>query len=360
MCKSKSDNILLLVLLLHNLIRRSCMSVAEKGLELFREASRDGDGDGGAGGDDSGTCTDRDVSGGGSLNDFKSRHGPSASTSAGLALAQSRVSDMLTGGKEKFRHLVETDGYEAAHTWLQNKVGDICSFLAKYEAETSGSKTLQMKEELEYLKKQLLFLSRAGGPPPVPEIVKGEEHFICRKVPADNSCLFHCFDALFGKTSKSRSQEGAQSWRRRCASFVSSKKTELELVYGSNFVQNYGKEILSRSTWGGAVEIDIVSKLCRSKMKLFDLLNKNELTFECPGATSMSFLILVDGNHYDYLAYSDGVHDQTLFSIHDAAALRRARRFVVQLVRLGGSGAHPWRIDGVLTEAPILRQTSWQ
>ena len=71
----------------------------------------------------------------------------------------------------------------------------------------------------------------------------------------------------------------------------------------------------------------------------------------------MAFLLFDAASHYDFLAWTPPAGESAaLFSVHDEAALRRARRFAGAL-----SEKTIWRTDGVVTDtSKLLRETSWE
>jgi hypothetical protein len=187
---------------------------------------------------------------------------------------------------------------------------------------------------------------------------KNGGRFVQRRVPADNSCLFHCIQRIY------RSGNSPQAIRRQCVDYVNSNKQELSMVAGTEFVNAYEKSMGDDKTWGGAFEINAQCVLRRVRITLFDCANTNEQTFgDSLTALTAAYIIRVDGNHFDYLAYvEDHQDDRNVFSIYDETARRRARRKARQIQEssANGGGRNEWRVDGQIKSVPMLRQTSWE
>jgi len=99
------------------------------------------------------------------------------------------------------------------------------------------------------LAERLSTVERALGPAPLPED-PGEGRFAARRIPADNSCLFHCVSQAF--------TSGAApplALRRRAAAFVAANRSRFSEALGEDVVANYESDMLDPAAWGGAVEV---------------------------------------------------------------------------------------------------------
>jgi hypothetical protein len=240
--------------------------------------------------------------------------------------------------------------HAVVHSTCQKFFNDI-----KFSLQTHTS--TQDQTALQKLQQRVICLSRSIGPPPLHRVVTGTSCFRIRHVPADNSCLFHCFQRLY------RGQESTQELRQQCCQYVKAHKDELSMTAGEEFVTEYATSMGRDTTWGSAFEIFIQCQLRRCRIVLFDVVSRNEQTFNCEDGIeplTVAYLIRVDGNHFDYLAWTSdsGQDDRQVFSIWDEIALRRSRRVVRQVV--GDRADEVWRIDGKETSKPMLRQASWQ
>ena len=278
---------------------------------------------------------------------------------------------------ERFIEKLTTLEYNEAHAWLKHQCQTLHNEIQfkNIVAAKSTPKTLvkpqsfsekqleslakSRQAEFQQLKHQLHLVLRATGPPPVPaDTSKNGGRFVQRRVPADNSCLFHCIQRIY------RSGNSPQTIRRQCVDYVNSNKQELSMVAGTEFVNAYEKSMGDDKTWGGAFEINAQCVLRRVRITLFDCANTNEQTFgESLTALTAAYIIRVDGNHFDYLAYvEDHQDDRNVFSIYDETARRRARRKARQIQEssANGGGRNEWRVDGQIKSVPMLRQTSWE
>ena len=253
---------------------------------------------------------------------------------------------------DRFIEKLTTLEYNEAHAWLKHQ----CQTLHN---EIQFKNIVAANSTPETLVNQLHLVLRATGPPPVPaDTSKNGGRFVQRRVPADNSCLFHCIQRIY------RSGNTPQAIRRQCVDYVNSNKQELSMVAGTEFVNAYEKSMGDDKTWGGAFEINAQCVLRRVRITLFDCANTNEQTFgESLTALTAAYIIRVDGNHFDYLAYvEDHQDDRNVFSIYDETARRRARRKARQIQEssANGGGRNEWRVDGQIKSVPMLRQTSWE
>nr|CAJ2482513.1 unnamed protein product [Leishmania braziliensis] len=164
--------------------------------------------------------------------------------------------------------------------------------------------------------------------PPAPE----KAHFTRRRCPADNSCLFHA--CAYVLHDKSRT-EGPQI-RQECVKAV--------LDHPEMFNRNtlgmdpvaYAMWLSGKDSWGGAIELEILSFLYQTEIFALDLQSVSLQHFGTGmGYTVRAFLVYT-GNHYDCIAMnpvynSPSEHeDQTLFNSRDENVLARAKRFVAE------------------------------
>lgn len=142
-------------------------------------------------------------------------------------------------------------------------------------------------------------------------------------VPADNSCLFTSVGyVLNGKVDTSC----GTFMREIIANAVASNPDEYsEAVLGQSN-PDYCKWILQPDSWGGAIELSILSKFYGLEIAVIDSLNAilNRFGEDCHYAQRV-FLIF-DGIHYDpvYLEPLDGGSIQTIFSKEDDKLLLQA------------------------------------
>jgi len=118
-------------------------------------------------------------------------------------------------------------------------------------------------------------------------------------VNADNSCLFTSLGYLFERDR----QRGNQLRK-----VVSDLIKQDEETYSSTFLgkspQEYCKWIQNKDSWGGAIELAILSHYYRSEICVFDTQTlRKDLYGQDSNYTNRVYLIY-DGSHYDPLALS--------------------------------------------------------
>jgi hypothetical protein len=244
------------------------------------------------------------------------------------------------------------------------------------------------------LRSKLASIENHLGPPLLPDDA-GQGKFECLRVPADNSCLFHCLKRAFATMGENGGSP--LELRRRCASFVESKSQALKLALGDDFVSNYSQQILDSNTWGGAVELSIFCEIEKgAQVVVFDIEAMSEEVFGSgegllgflgdasnpalssaadtneqntlsrPPPRKRAYLLYEGGNHYDLLMWSpgegpgarapgQGLAGQLLFSPSDSNAERRARRAASKL-----STSRMWRVAGERLDVGLMRETSWE
>ncbi|KEG14674.1 ubiquitin thioesterase OTU1 [Trypanosoma grayi] len=155
-------------------------------------------------------------------------------------------------------------------------------------------------------------------------------HFTRRVCPSDNSCLFHA--AAYVLRNKSRTD--GPLLRQECANVVQSNPeffTELLLERPNH---EYVEWIRRPTTWGGSIELFILSFLEHTEIIALDLEScRMERIGENMGYTVMTFVVYT-GQHYDAIAMNAMYNspredeDQVIFNAHDDFVIARAERFV--------------------------------
>lgn len=153
--------------------------------------------------------------------------------------------------------------------------------------------------------------------------VKG---MLMRKVvPADNSCLFTSVDCLMnnGKVNLS----SAPSMRELIAGVVISEPVTYNDAFLGKSNQDYCKWIMNKESWGGAIEISILSKYYSIEIDVVDTQSGRIDRFGEDQSYSKRILVIYDGIHYDPLILEPlvpGDDIQTIFSTLDGAVLAQA------------------------------------
>lgn len=155
-------------------------------------------------------------------------------------------------------------------------------------------------------------------------------HFTRRVCPSDNSCLFHA--AAYVLRNKSRTE--GPKLREECASIVQAHDdffTELLLERPNH---EYVEWIRRPTSWGGAVELVILSFLTQTEIIALDLESVRMQRFGHDKDYTVRAFLVYTGKHYDAIAlnamYNSPMEseDQVLFNVRDEFLISRAERFV--------------------------------
>jgi len=144
-------------------------------------------------------------------------------------------------------------------------------------------------------------------------------------VPADNSCLFTSIHALTNNAIIDPSC--AKSMRDLIAGVVLSDPE----MYSSAFLgmsnNAYCKWIMNSDSWGGAIEIAILSKYYEMEIDVVDTQSGRIDRFGEDQNYKERILVIYDGIHYDPLMlepFENNGDLQTIFSTNDASLLSQA------------------------------------
>eukprot|EP00741_Cyanophora_paradoxa_P024699 tig00000282_g23843.t1 len=140
----------------------------------------------------------------------------------------------------------------------------------------------------------------ARAPAPAAALSAQEEECVVRrKVADDNSCLF----SSVGYVLEGHDVTKAPQLRRLIANAVGADPEEYnEAVLGKTNAE-YQKWILSPNSWGGAIELSILSRHYRTEIAAFDLISGTRVDLYGEGAGyNQRVMLLYDGIHYDALA----------------------------------------------------------
>ncbi|KAI9921567.1 hypothetical protein PsorP6_000583 [Peronosclerospora sorghi] len=160
---------------------------------------------------------------------------------------------------------------------------------------------------------------------------KSTSVFIRRAMPADNSCLFHSIGYAL-----TRNREGMSSMMRNVIKdTIRSNPAKYSEVFLGRPVSEYCAWILDDKSWGGEIELSILSTHYKVEIVVFDVTSMSRLCYgEDQGFTQRMFL-LYDGIHYDLVVESPSTsaserQDVTLFAINDFAKVERASEVAVE------------------------------
>ena len=269
------------------------------------------------------------------------------------------VSDLWSRGKADFDERCASQCLEVAYCEttaaiysLKKQVTLAEQHVRQAQALRPTSRGSSAMSHLRTLHQRLKTIEAALGPAPLPEDGSTPGMFVQRRIPADNSCLFHSINDIFYNGSST-----AMELRQQCADFMKKQAETKSETLGEDFVVGYADEVLDSTNWGGGVEIDIFSELNQSQIVVFDVENQNEEVFGQHRHTkTRAYLLYLGGNHYDILSWNPGTGspEQLVFSIRDETCERRARRAASKL-----SSTSNWRVGGTVRNVAMLRQTSF-
>ena len=154
--------------------------------------------------------------------------------------------------------------------------------------------------------------------------------FVRRRVPGDNSCLFHA--AAYVLRNKSRTDGPAL--RQECADVVLANRDVFTAsILGQNPV-DYAQWLRQKTSWGGQIELVVLSFLFQTEIVALDLQSSRmERVGEGKSYATRVFLVYT-GNHYDAIAMSNPMtggseqDDQVMFNARDQRVLDQAVKFV--------------------------------
>ncbi|KAG1696187.1 hypothetical protein DVH05_018720 [Phytophthora capsici] len=167
---------------------------------------------------------------------------------------------------------------------------------------------------------------QTGGTQP-----KSTSVFMRRVMPADNSCLFHSIGYALGKGR----QGNGPLMRELIRDTILANPEQYSDVFLGRPVHEYCAWILDDNSWGGEIELSILSTYYKVEMVVFDVTSMSRLCYgEDQGFTQRMFL-LYDGIHYDLVveapsATASESQDVTLFAINDFTKVERASEVAVE------------------------------
>ncbi|KAH9578171.1 OTU domain [Trypanosoma melophagium] len=155
-------------------------------------------------------------------------------------------------------------------------------------------------------------------------------HFTRRICPSDNSCLFHA--AAYVLRDKSRTD--GPKLREECANVVQANPDLFNELLLERPNREYVEWIRRPTSWGGAIELYILSFLTQTEIIALDLESSRMERFgQNMGYTVRAFVVYT-GRHYDAIAMNAMYNspresdDQVLFNARDEYVIGRAERFV--------------------------------
>ena len=155
-----------------------------------------------------------------------------------------------------------------------------------------------------------------------------------RVVPADNSCLFNSI----AYAMEAREKDLGSSLRHIIAAFVESDPITYSTLFLEKTPEAYQNWILQDTSWGGAIELSILSKYYCIQIAAISIQNlRVDIYGEADGFDNRIYVIY-DGIHYDVLAKntsenSPETSDVTIFGQNDEEVMQGALAVADELRR---------------------------
>lgn len=144
-------------------------------------------------------------------------------------------------------------------------------------------------------------------------------------VPADNSCLFTSINSLMNNGVVDTSSSGGM--RELIAGVVLSDPENFSEAFLGKTNDKYCKWIMNKESWGGAIEISILSKYYSIEIDVVDTQSGRIDRFGEDQNYAQRILVIYDGIHYDPLMlepFDTSEPHQVVFSTGDANILCQA------------------------------------
>ncbi|KAK4194466.1 hypothetical protein QBC40DRAFT_259970 [Triangularia verruculosa] len=188
------------------------------------------------------------------------------------------------------------------------------------------------------------------APPPAPEpakpafVPKGIEpdetslewpirggYMVLRVMPDDNSCMFTAVGGALSIPNPSA------HLRAQIVEHILSHPTKYTTAILGSTPQKYCSLMLEKDTWGGAIELSILSDIYDIEISSIDV--KSLRVDRFGEGKSTRIIILYSGIHYDRIAFALDLSypvdcDVTKWDTHDEEVLDKARQLATQLQRM--------------------------
>lgn len=163
------------------------------------------------------------------------------------------------------------------------------------------------------------------------------KYLILRNIPDDNSCLFNSI--IYGTKTAT-----VPELRRVCGeAILSDPETYNDIVLGRSN-NDYSNWIMKKDSWGGAIELGILSKYLKIQINCIDIELGSVIKFLDEAQVPEKFINLIYlGIHYDILSINDNLstedsdkhHDQCIWSLGTqmASEIDVASNKLVQLLQ---------------------------
>ena len=139
-----------------------------------------------------------------------------------------------------------------------------------------------------------------------PGPIDPEGYVVRRVIDADNSCLFNSIGyALSNNTNTTarRNKNNAQYLRQMVATVVLQDPNTFHEAFLSRPPKEYADWIQKPDSWGGQIELSILSQLFRTEIAALDIIRNRHDVYGLDENYNRRILVMYDGIHYDALAF---------------------------------------------------------
>jgi len=153
-----------------------------------------------------------------------------------------------------------------------------------------------------------------------------------RVIDADNECLFNAV----GYCLEGRSRKKGSMLRKIISDTVKNDtETYSEAFLGQSNIE-YSKWIFLKDSWGGAIELSILSNYYVTEIATFDIQTENMYVYGETKNYKQRIFLLYDGIHYDCLCLTpiEGAPEEidiTIFSVNDQNIVNQAKQLTKKL-----------------------------
>ena len=142
-----------------------------------------------------------------------------------------------------------------------------------------------------------------------------------REVPADNSCLFHAVALV------AQQDCDGPALRMRCVEVVLAHRDKFNAAYLGQPPDQYAAWLAHPTSWGGAIEIAILSFVLQIEIVVVDVSANRTETFGAGEGLVTRGFVYYTGKHYDALGMMSTVASRTqfLFNARDERPMAAAK-----------------------------------
>ncbi|XP_065910864.1 ubiquitin thioesterase OTU1-like [Dysidea avara] len=151
-----------------------------------------------------------------------------------------------------------------------------------------------------------------GKEKPSPKLVR-------KIVPADNSCLFKSISLLVTNASVT-----VQELRELVAGIIMSDPDKYSTAMLGRSNEQYTEWIMKDESWGGAIELSILSDSYETELHVVDVQTNRIDKFGQEKQYLTKALLIYDGIHYDPLVCQSDSDEVTMFSVDDEVIATQA------------------------------------